>query len=82
VLIYQDEKQPLGNLKNISQNNSNNLKNDEKKIPTDTISEQRLADEEHYKCIKKALQIAIEENEDVSSKNFKMRNSSGKKLCY
>jgi hypothetical protein len=41
------------------------LKNDEKKIPIESISEQKLADEEHFKCIKKALHIAIEENEDV-----------------
>jgi hypothetical protein len=67
VLNIQDEKQPLSNLKNY---NSNNLKKEENKIPTEMISEQRLADEEHYKCIVKALQKAIDENEDVINKKF------------
>jgi hypothetical protein len=51
----------------MSNNNSNNLKKEDNKIPAETISEEKFADEEHYKCVVKALQKAIEENEEVSN---------------
>ena len=56
----------------MSNNNSNNLKKEENRIPAETVSEEKFADEEHYKCVVKALQKAIDENEEVSKTLLKI----------
>ena len=74
VLTHPDEKQSLGNAKFMSHNNPNNLKKEENKIPAEIVSEERFADEEHNKCVVKALQKAIDENEEVCSILIKLSN--------